>query len=135
MTTSNAFSSHLLASKTRVTPLNGETIPRLQLMAALMLANLMTVVYEALIHTVKVNAVFNWTDSRTVWWWINRESTHFKQFVQNRVQKIRSLWRNEHWGSCPSEFTPGDIASRGVKSSAIASSDVWWKGAPFLGKE
>ena len=135
VTTSNACSSHLLASKTRVAPLNGETIPRLQLMAALTLANLIKVVYEALIRTVKVNALFIWTASRTVWWWINRESPYFKQFVHNRVQKIRSLWGKEHWRSCPSELTSGDIASRGVKSSSVASSDLWWKGAPFLGKE
>jgi len=49
-------------------------------MATLTLANLMTVVYEAVICTVKVNAVFNWTDSHILWWWIIGES---KQFVQN----------------------------------------------------
>ena len=42
LTTSNAYSSHLLAFKTRVTPLKEETIPRLKLMVALTLANLMT---------------------------------------------------------------------------------------------
>ena len=135
VTTSNACSSHLLASKTRVAPLSGETIPRLELMAALTLANLMTVVYEALVHTVKVDGVFNWTDSQIVWWWINGESKQFKQFVQNRVQKIRSLWKKEHWRYCPSELNPADIASRGAKSSIIASSELWWKGAPFLKKE
>ena len=95
----------------------------------------MTVVYEALICTVKVNAVFNWTDSQIVWWWINGESKQFNQFVQNRVRKIRSLWSKEHWRYCPSELNPGDIASRGTKSSVITSSDLWWKGAPFLEKE
>ena len=135
VTTSNTCSSHLLASKMRVAPLNGETIPQLELMAASTLANLMTVVYEALICTVKVNAVFNWTDSQIVWWWINGESKLLRQFVQNRVQKIRSLWSKEHWRYCPSELNPGDIASRGAKSSVIASSDLWWKGAPFLEKE
>ncbi|KAL9975369.1 hypothetical protein ACROYT_G012524 [Oculina patagonica] len=135
VTTSNVCSSHLLASKTRVGPLNGETISRLELMAALTLANLMTVVYEALVHIVKVDAVFNWTDSQIVWWWINGESKQFKQFVQNRVQKIRSLWKKEHWRYCPSELNPADIASRGAKSSIIASSELWWKGAPFLKEE
>ena len=129
---SNACSLHLLASKTRVAPLNGETIPRLELMATLTLANLMKVLYEALIRTVKVNGVFNWTDSQIVWWWVNGESKQFKQFVQNPLQKIRSLWSKEHWRYCPSELNPGDIASRGANSSVIASSDLWWKGAPFL---
>ena len=112
-------SSHLLASKTRVAPLKGETIPRLELMATLTLANLVTAVYEVLSCTLKIDAVFNWIESQIFWWWINGESK-------------RSLWSKEHWRYCPSELNPGDIASRGAKSSDIASSDLWWKGAPFL---
>lgn len=95
----------------------------------------MTAVYEALICSVKVSAVFNWTDSQIVWWWINGESKHFKQFVQNRVQKIRSVWSKERWRYCPSELNPADIASRGAKISVIASSDLWCKGPPFLENE
>ena len=81
------------------------------------------------------DGVFNWIDSQIVWWWINGESKQFKQFVQNRVQKIRSLWSKEHWRYCPSELNPSDIASRGAKGSDIASSDLWWKGAPFVERE
>ena len=132
LTTSGTSSVCLLASKTRVAPLIGESIPRLGLMAALTLANLMTAVHEALTCTMKIDAVFNWTDSQIVWWWINREFKQFKLFVQNRVQKIRSLWSKDHWRYCPSESNPADIASRGSKSSVLAHSDLWWKGAPFL---
>ena len=135
VTTSNVSYSQLLASKTRVAPLKGETIPRLELMAALTLANLMTAVYKALACTVKVDSVFNWVDSQIVWWWINGESKQFKQFVQNRVTMIQSLWSKEHWGYCPSELNPSDIASRATKSSNLVSNDLWWKGAPFLEKE
>ena len=135
MTTSNVSYSQLLASKTRVAPLKGETIPRLELMAALTLANLMTAVHKALACTIKIDAVFNWIDSQIVWWWINGESKQFKQFVQNRVTKIRSLWSKEHWGYCPSELNPSDIASRGAKSSDLVSNDLWWEEAPFLEKE
>ena len=55
--------------------------------------------------------------------------------MQNRVRKIQSLWSKEHWRYCPSELNPGDKASRGAKCSVIASSDLWWKKAPFLEKE
>ena len=135
VSTMDACSSHLLASKTRIAPLKEETIPRLELMAALTLANLMTAVYKALIYTIKIDAVFNWIDSQIVWWWIQGDSRCFKQFVQNRVQKIRSLWSKEHWRYCPTDLNPSDIASRGAKSSEIASSDLWWKGPPFLVEE
>ena len=56
----------------------------------------------------------------------------FKQFVQNRVTTIQSLWNKEYWVCCPPELSPRDIASRGVKSSDLVSNDLWWKGAPFL---
>ena len=131
LTTSGTSSVCLLASKTRFAPLIGESIPRLELMAALTLANLMTAVHEALTCTLKTDAVFSWTDSQIVWWWINREFK-FKLFVQNRVHKIRSLWSKDHWRYCPSESNPANIASRGSKISVLAHSDLWWKGAPFL---
>ena len=135
VTTSDGQYSHLLASKTRVAPLKGETIPRLELMACLTLALLITAVYKAMACTIEVDAVINWTDSQIVWWWINGESKQFKQFVQNRVENIRSLWSKEHWRYCPSDLNPSDIASRGSKAFDLVSSDLWWKGAPFLEKE
>ena len=116
VTTSDGHYSHLLASKTRVVPLKGETIPLLELMACLTLALLITAVYKALACTIEVDAVINWTASQIVWWWINGESKQFKQFVQNRVENIRSLWSKEHY-----------IASRGSKASD--------QGVPWLEKE
>ena len=80
---SNAILMSLLVFKTRVAPLKGETIPRLELMSASTLANLMTAIHEALSCALKIDAVFNWTDSHIVRWWINGESKQFKQFVQN----------------------------------------------------
>ena len=77
------FGCQPLASKTRVVPLKGDTVPRLELMAALTLANLMTAVYEALICAIKIDAVYNWIDSQIVWWWVQGDSKQFKQFVQN----------------------------------------------------
>ena len=135
VTTSDGHYSHLLASKTRVAPLKAETIPRLELIACLTLALLITAVYKALACTIEVDAVINWTDSQIVSWWINGESKQFKQFVQNRVENIRSLWSKNHWRYCPSELNPSDTASRGSKAFDLVSNDLWWKGAPFLEKE
>ena len=59
VSTANMCSSHLLASKTRIAPLKGETIPRLKMIAALTLANLVTAVYEVLNCTLNIDAVFN----------------------------------------------------------------------------
>ena len=97
-------------------------------MAALTLATLMRTVTEALIFTIKIDAVFNWISSQFVWSWIRGDSGCFKPFVQNRVQKIRSLWVKELCSFFHTDFNPTDIASRGAKSSEITASDLWWKG-------
>ena len=59
VTTSDGHYSHLLASKTRVAPFKAETIPRLELIACLALALLITAVYKALARTIEVDAVIN----------------------------------------------------------------------------
>ena len=59
---------------------------------ALTLALVITAVYKASACTIEVDAVINWTDSQIVCWWINGESKQFKQFVENRVENIRSVW-------------------------------------------
>ena len=91
-----------------------EAIPRLELMAALTLANLIKTVSEALIFTIKIDAVFNWISSQIVWCWIQGDSRCFKPFVQNRVQKIRRLWVKELCRYFHTHFNPSDIASRGA---------------------
>ena len=103
----------LLSGKPAVEPTKSvetETIPRLELMACLTLALLITAVYKALASTIEVDTVIKWNDSQIVWLWINGESKQFKQFVQNRVENIRSLWSKENWRYCPSELNPSDIA-------------------------
>ena len=94
-------------------------------MACLTLTLLITAVYKALAGTTEVVAVINCNDSQIVWWWINGESKQFKQFVQNQVENIRSLWSKEHWRFCPSELKPSDITSRGSKASDLVSSALW----------
>ena len=57
VTTSAGHYSPLLASKTQVAPLKAETIPRLEIIACLTLALLITAVYKALACTIEVDAV------------------------------------------------------------------------------
>ena len=68
-------------SKARVAPLAGQTIPHLELLAALILARLVSRVQAALEPIVNVDDIFCWTDSMTTLCWI--------QGVDKGIQAIR----------------------------------------------
>ena len=90
----------LIASKTRVAPIKELTIPRLELMAARILAQLMHAVKKALETEYSFEGIRYWTDSKTTLCWI-RNTADWKQFVQHRVDEILKLSAKNEWGHCP----------------------------------
>ena len=80
----DGYRTSLVPAKTRVAPSTPMTIPRLQLLAALILARLVSALREALNQVIHIEEDFCWTDSVTVFHWIQSDK-EFKQFVQNRI--------------------------------------------------
>ena len=88
-------SSKLVVAKTKVAPLATISIPRLELMAAVLslhLANTVAEVYK--IDQMNVNY---WTYSMNVLWWVRNHSRKFKPFVANRISEIQRLSTPEKW--------------------------------------
>ncbi|GFY16176.1 uncharacterized protein TNCV_2348211 [Trichonephila clavipes] len=81
---------NLITSKTRVAPLKAVTLPRLELLGALVAARLSSRV-QKIVHKKKECKVFHWTDSQIVLFWIKGSSKGWKQFVANRVPEISKL--------------------------------------------
>ena len=104
---------NIIASKSRVVPLKGETIPRLELLSALILARLMNTVKVALKEVVEINRTLYWLDSQIALWWIFGTDKEFNQFVQHRVIEIRKLSNPEDWRYCPTDLNPADCFSGG----------------------
>ena len=125
----------LVTSRTRVAPINGDTIPRLKLLGALVLARLINSVLTAFEGTLRVDSVHCWSDSQIALWWIWGVNKEFKQFVQNRVVEIRRLVKPAHWDYCPSDNNPADICSRGSLASKLVANQLWWNGPEFLLKD
>ena len=121
-----------LASKTRVAPLSNQTIPRLELLSAVVLARLMHSVKEALTSEIKVSRLVCWTDSKVAWYWIGQITKEWKQFVQHRVDEIRKLVPTECWNHCPGPDNPADILSRGMDCRDLTASTLWWNGPKRL---
>ena len=133
-TTSGTVLTQLVSSKTRVAPMKGETIPRLELLGAVLQARLVNTVLTAFDGTFKVDATFFWSDSQIALWWIWGVNKEFKQFIENRVVEIRRLTKPTQGNHCPTESNPADICSRGSMTSKLIANQSWWSGPEFLKK-
>ncbi|XP_043069926.1 uncharacterized protein [Drosophila bipectinata] len=76
----------LLGSKTKVAPLRPTSIPRLELMGAVLGARLAQTLELSL--GAKLSTRTFWTDSRTVLSWLRSDQRKYKQFVAFRVIEI-----------------------------------------------
>ena len=114
-----------VASKSRVAPVKELTIPRLELLATLVLARLITHVKEALELDVTITNMTCWTDSRVTLFWIKGEEREWKQFGRNRVSEIRTLVPARRWQHCNGEENPADIPSRGLSPVELSKCPLW----------
>ena len=121
-----------LASKSRVARLKHKSIPRLELLAALILARLITHVGEALEPEVEIAEMTRWTDSRVTLCWIKGEEREWKQFVQHRVNEVRQLVPVSKWKHCYGKNNPADVPSRGMSLSGISECVLWIDGPKWL---
>uniref|UniRef100_A0A0M3ITC7 DUF5641 domain-containing protein n=1 Tax=Ascaris lumbricoides TaxID=6252 RepID=A0A0M3ITC7_ASCLU len=125
----NRYESSLLMSKSRVAPIRGITIPRLELMAALIGSRLLNFVQGQLKHT---GPTFLWSDSQATLHWIAAATT-VDRFVDNRLAEIRRS---------PAQFryvdsgnNPADLATRGLTIAELKQCSQWWEGPTFLQQE
>ena len=95
--TGSGIYSRLVCSKTRIAPLKGLSIPRLELMSARILANLMENVRNALSFQVEITSFKYWLDSETALFWLNNAG-EWKQFVRQRVNEILAKTDKNNWG-------------------------------------
>ena len=81
MQTSTGYCTRFIASKTRVAPLCKQTIPRLELLSALLLSRLMVSITNSLKSVLKLSEPTCYTDSKVTLFWILGISKEWKQFV------------------------------------------------------
>jgi hypothetical protein len=97
------ITTSLITSKTKVSPIKRQTIPRLELCGALLLAKLLD--HSRKVLKIPLKDSHAWTDSTVVLSWLSGNSRRFKTFVGNRVSKIvddssRSM-ETRLWGRKP----------------------------------
>ena len=77
------ISVNLVTSKSRLAPIKGSTIHRLELLGNLLLSRLMDSVKKSLSKVLSISEVFLWTDSQVTIAWIRTENKEFQTFVEN----------------------------------------------------
>lgn len=126
----NSISCKLVAAKTKVTPLKKTSIPRLELKGAVLVAQLMNSVKNAIsIPNIQQQA---WTDSMIVLHWLANHPSRWKTFVANRVATVHEILPAQAWRHIESEQNPADCASRGINREELESKNMWWHGPKFL---
>ena len=127
-----SVTTRLVASKTRFAPLKAVSIPRLELMGAMIAVRLTTQISLALEIPMK-DTTF-WVDSMNVLHWIHGRSRDFKPFVSHRVGEIHDQTCPDQWRYVPTQLNPADFGLRGMTVSQLKSCPQWWFGPEFLKK-
>ena len=117
----------LITSKTKVAPLKIITLPRLELMSALIGSRISLKIKDALKD--ESMKAYLWSDSRLTY---GQTEVRWKTFVENRAQEIRENTDPVQWRHCPGKDNPADIASRGTTAVRLKESSLWWGGPSWL---
>ncbi|GFU02186.1 DUF5641 domain-containing protein [Nephila pilipes] len=104
------------------------TIPRLELMAAVIGDRLFSSMKQAL--KLPYMKTYFWSDSSTVLTWITRRE-QWLVFVTKRISEIRKLTTSEDWLHISTDQNPADILSRGCGPKQLQKCK-WWQGPAWL---
>ena len=115
--------------KSRLAPIKTISIPRLELMAAVLVVKIDQMLQQEL-KVSPCNSVF-WSDSTADLQMIQNTNKRFPVFISNRLTKIKKSTAAEQWKYVPSKDNPADIATRGIDAASFVSFCQWLQG-PLL---
>ncbi|XP_048749330.2 uncharacterized protein LOC125661393 [Ostrea edulis] len=109
-----------LLGKSKVSPVHGHTIPRLELCAAVLSIAVAELVKEHL--NIPSQDFYYYTDSKIVLGYLSNEVRRFYVYVTNRVNRIRAASSPTQWYFIPTDSNPADIATRRINAEDLVNS-------------
>ncbi|XP_063387436.1 uncharacterized protein LOC134673395 isoform X2 [Cydia fagiglandana] len=122
----------LCCAKTKVAPLRKCSIPRCELLAAVLLSDLIVSFTEALKDFHTFDDIHAWSDSTVALTWIRSCPSKWKTFVANRVAHIQENVPPENWHHVSGSDNPADCGSRGLLPADLIQNTLWWAGPTWL---
>lgn len=127
-----SIKTHLVVAKTKVTPINVSTIPRIELSGAVLATKLMVWVKQHLRVMSKNVKTYFWSDATIVLHWIHGNVNRWKPFVANRITFILENSSPSEWNHVNTDDNPADCATRGLSPAELAKFNLWWIGPKWL---
>ena len=118
-----------VVGKCRVAPMKQQSIPRLELQAAMYGTRLKQLIVDE--HDIQVERTFFWTDSTTVLQWLHGADKKQPVFVANRVAEILDSSTIDQWRHVEGTLNPADIGTRGKSVHELEKSE-WFTGPAWL---
>ena len=120
-----------LIGKSRLAPLKTISIPKLELTAAVLAVKLDSMLRKEL--KVKITATTFRCDSTAVLQILANSTKRFPIFVANRIVTIEKMVSpNSSWRHVPTQFNPGDLASRGLTVENLVNDQIWLQAPDYL---
>lgn len=123
----------LICSKSRVALIKNQTLPRLELCAAILLAQLLKATTQSL--RLSFSKTVLWSDSTIVLNWINSPPHILPTFVANRVAEIQRITDSSAWQHVRTHDNPADFVSRGQSPQEFLNNQLWMQGPEWLQKD